>query len=102
MDLRERIQQAALALTPTHLEVHDESHRHSRGTQTHYKAVIVSDRFEGLGLLRRHQAVHAALAELMPQFHALALHTYTPAEWAQQDAAPTSPACRGGSKHDRH
>ena len=101
MNMRERIQHALLALTPTHLEVHDESHMHSRGLETHYKTVIVSDRFEGLGLLRRHQAVHAALGELMTQFHALALHTYTPTEWAKQADAPDSPSCRGGSKHDQ-
>jgi BolA protein len=29
----------------------------------------------------------------------LALHTYTPEEWAQIDAAPASPTCAGGSKH---
>lgn len=101
MDLRERIYQAALALSPAHLEVADESHMHARGTQTHYKAVIVSERFEGLPLIRRHQAVYAALGELMGRFHALALHTYTPAEWQALGEAPVSPACRGGSKHDR-
>ena len=100
MDLRERIHHSALALSPVHLEVHDESHMHARGTQTHYKAVIVSERFEGLPLIRRHQAVYAALGELMGQFHALALHTYTPAEWEARGQAPDSPACRGGSRND--
>jgi BolA protein len=37
----------------------------------------------------------------MGQVHALALHTYTPGEWAEQGAAPASPTCRGGSKHDQ-
>ncbi len=101
MQMRERIHQAALALSPEHLEVLDESHMHARGTQTHYKAIIVSERFEGLPLIRRHQAVHAALGDLIGQFHALALHTYTPEEWRQRGQAPASPACRGGSKHDR-
>ena len=101
MQMRERIHQAALALSPEHLEVLDESHMHARGTQTHYKASIVSERFEGLPLIRRHQAVHAALGDLIGQFHALALHTYTPEEWRQRGQAPASPACRGGSKHDR-
>lgn len=100
MDLRERIHQSALALEPVHLEVHDESHLHARGTQTHYKAVIASERFEGLPLIRRHQAVYAALGDLMRDLHALALHTYTPAEWEALGEAPASPACRGGSRHD--
>jgi BolA protein len=35
----------------------------------------------------------------MGEFHALALHTYTPQEWAETGAAPASPTCAGGSKH---
>jgi len=48
----------------------------------------------------RHQQVYAALAaQLAGPVHALALHTYTAAEWqARQEAAPESPDCLGGSK----
>lgn len=81
---------------PDHLSVQDESHMHSRGLQTHFKAVLVSGQFEGLNRVKRHQKVYATLGDLMSQFHALALHTYTPEEWAQIDAAPASPACAGG------
>lgn len=102
MSMRDRIQSALDALEPQHLEVHDESHMHSRGQETHYKAVIVSPVFAGLNAVKRHQKVYATLGELMAQFHALALHTYTPEEWAQQGQAPESPTCRGGSKHDLH
>lgn len=92
---------AALAdLQPEHLEVLDESHMHSRGLETHYKAVIVSPAFAGLNAVKRHQKVYATVGELMAQIHALALHTYTPEEWAAQGVAPASPTCRGGSKHD--
>jgi BolA protein len=84
------------ALEPLHLEVLDESHMHSRGLETHYKAVIVSPVFAGLNAVKRHQKVYASLGELMSQVHALALHTYTPEEWAQQGAAPASPTCQGG------
>jgi len=89
--------QAALAsLQPKHLEVLDESHMHSRGLETHYKAVIVSEQFVGLNAVKRHQKVYAAVGELMGQIHALALHTYTADEWAQQGVAPASPTCKGG------
>ena len=89
--------QAALAsLHPQHLEVLDESHMHSRGLETHYKAVIVSEQFAGLNAVKRHQKTYASLGELMTQIHALALHTYTPDEWAQQGVAPASPTCKGG------
>lgn len=100
MSMRENIQQALAALQPEHIEVVDESHMHSRGQETHYKAVLVSEAFAGLNAVKRHQKVYASLGELMGQFHALALHTYTPQEWREQGAAPDSPTCRGGSKHD--
>jgi BolA protein len=91
-----QLQTALAALDPLHLEVLDESHMHSRGLETHYKAVIVSPVFAGLNAVKRHQKVYASLGELMSEVHALALHTYTPEEWAQQGAAPVSPTCKGG------
>ncbi len=89
---------AALASLQTqHLDVLDESHMHSRGLETHYKAVIVSELFVGLNAVKRHQKAYAAVVgELMGQIHALALHTYTLEEWAQQGVAPASPTCKGG------
>ncbi len=100
MNKRERIQATLAELGPQHLEVLDESHMHSRGLETHYKVVMVSELFDGQSAVRRHQKVYATLSELMPSVHALALHTYSPAEWAAQGQAPDSPTCRGGSKHD--
>ncbi|MHA6493535.1 BolA family protein [Pseudomonas borbori] len=92
-----QLQDAFAALQPEHLEVLDESHMHSRGLETHYKAVIVSDQFAGLNAVKRHQKAYAALGDLMGQLHALALHTYTPQEWTEQGIAPVSPTCKGGS-----
>lgn len=95
----EKIKTALQTLEPAFLEVTDESHMHSRGQETHYKAVIVADHFEGLSKVRRQQAVYAALKDAMP--YALAQHTYTPQEWAQEQQAPDSPNCMGGSLHDK-
>ncbi|MCQ4311778.1 BolA family transcriptional regulator [Pseudomonas stutzeri] len=86
------------ALQPVHLQVLDESHMHSRGQETHYKAVVVSEQFAGLNAVKRHQKVYAAMGELMQQVHALAVHTYTPEEWVQKGSAPASPVCAGGHK----
>jgi BolA protein len=96
MTMQTRIEQALGLLQPQHLNVLDESHMHSRGQQTHYKAVVVSERFAGLNSVKRHQLVYGTLGELMGEFHALALHTYTPEEWAATGGAPASPACAGG------
>lgn len=100
MSMRDQIIAALQPLHSEHLDVQDESHMHSRGQETHYKAVIVSAQFAGLNAVKRHQRVYATLGELMGQVHALALHTFTPEEWAAQAVVPASPTCRGGSKHD--
>ena len=97
----DQLREALAALQPTHLDVEDESHMHSRGLETHYKAVVVSAAFDGKRALQRHQAVYRALGAQMQQIHALALHTFTPEEWAATGVAPDSPTCRGGSKHDK-
>ncbi|MFF7708778.1 BolA/IbaG family iron-sulfur metabolism protein [Pseudomonas sp. NPDC007930] len=96
MTMQTRIEHTLALLQPEHLQVFDESHMHSRGQQTHYKAVVVSQRFEGLSSVKRHQLVYGTLGEMMGEFHALALHTYTPQEWAQVGSAPASPVCAGG------
>jgi len=94
----DRIRTALAALEPDHLELVDESHQHSRGQETHYKAVVVSTAFAGVRALQRHQQVYRALGGLMGEVHALALHTYTPEEWAVTGLAPDSPRCRGGGR----
>ena len=101
MSKLDRIHAALGALAPSHLEVLDESHMHSRGLETHYKAVIVGTAFAGKRAVQRHQLVYRTLGPLMGELHALALHTYTPDEWVQAGEAPDSPTCRGGSKHDK-
>ncbi|MCU0654057.1 MAG: BolA family transcriptional regulator [Polyangiaceae bacterium] len=51
------------------------------GTRDHYRAVVVSEAFEGKGLIERHRAVYAALGDAMrSKIHALTLETKTPGE----------------------
>jgi stress-induced morphogen len=53
------------------------------GTRDHYRAVVVSASFRGKTRIEQHQAVYAALGELMSgPVHALALATFTPEGWA--------------------
>lgn len=103
--VQQQILQKLAALAPTHLDVVNESHMHSvpPGSETHFKVVLVSSRFEGQRQVARHQMIYQLLAhELSHGVHALALHTYTDAEWQlRAAAAPESPQCLGGSKHDQ-
>ena len=47
----------------------------------HFEALVISDEFEGMRLLQRHQAVYRTLGEQMGhEIHALRLKTVTPEE----------------------
>jgi BolA protein len=96
MSMQQRIESALTVFQPQHFEVLNESHMHSRGEETHYKAILVSDQFAGLNAVKRHQKVYGILGGLMGEFHALALHTYTPEEWSKLGLVPASPTCAGG------
>ncbi len=88
------------ALSPEHLEVINESHMHNvpKGSESHFKVVIVSDEFKDKMLVARHRMVNKALQkELNSGIHALALHTMTMEEWFEKGKAPESPQCEGGS-----
>ena len=92
------------AFDPVHLDLTNESHLHNvpPGSESHFKLVIASQRFEGKRLLGRHRLVNEALAgELAGPVHALAIHAVTPDEWFRTaGTSPDSPLCRGGSKVD--
>ena len=51
--------------SPKHLEVLNESASHNvpRGSETHFKVIVVSDGFAGVGPLDRHRLVNGALAD---------------------------------------
>ena len=75
------------ALTPSILEVTDESHLHlghagSRpGGQTHFRIHVVAAAFAGKGRVERHRMIYALLAqEIADGVHALALHAKAPGE----------------------
>jgi len=56
-----------------------------KGDGDHFEATVVSQQFEGRSMVQQHQMVYATLGDRMGgEIHALALHTYTPDDWAQQ------------------
>ncbi len=79
-----------------YFELQNESHMHLRGEpESHFKMILVSNDFEGMVKVKRHQFVYRVLSELMPEFHALALHLYTEAEWQCLAHTPESSYCSG-------
>ncbi len=103
MTTQETIQQKLqAAFSPLHLEVINESDNHNvpKGSESHFKVVVVSNAFEGEALLARHRQVNKVLAEeLQGGVHALTMHTMTPEDWFNHGGTVReSPECLGGSK----
>lgn len=74
------------ALEPTRLEVIDDSHRHAghagaREGRGHFSVFVVSERFRGLPVVRRHRLVYEAVGDLMQtDIHALSIQALAPGE----------------------
>lgn len=48
----------------------------------HFEAVVISDAFEGLSLVKKHQLVYKTLGDKMKaEIHALSIRPMTRAEW---------------------
>lgn len=88
MQVRAAIEQKLTqGLSPTRLEVIDDSGRHvghaghKPGGETHFRIEIVSSAFTGKSRIERHRLVNDLLAEeLAGPVHALQLATLTPEE----------------------
>lgn len=54
----------------------------------HFDAIVVSEEFVGMGILKRHKLVYATLGDALQtdEIHALSVHTYTPADWERVHA----------------
>lgn len=89
------------ALAPSVIEVTNESSMHNvpKGSETHFKVLVVSEAFEGTSRVARHQLVFATLSEEMKSgIHALSIIARSPSEWAKDARVTPSPECLGGSK----
>ncbi|XP_044263018.1 bolA-like protein DDB_G0274169 [Tribolium madens] len=87
-------------LQTTHLEVINESYMHNvpKGSETHFKVVVVSEKFSDLPLIKRHRLVNDILKEeLKSGVHALSIVAKTPSQWSNSEQViESSPNCRGG------
>lgn len=82
--LREKLM---IGLKPVRIDVINESekhagHRSSPGTgESHFRVLVVSEKFAGVSRVDRHRMVNQLIAaELAGGVHALALSTYAPGE----------------------
>lgn len=85
-DVRTTLESRLATLSPTALEIRDDSARHAghAGAATgagHFSVMIVSEHFLGLTRLARHRAVLKRVGDLIPDpVHALAIEAYAPDE----------------------
>ena len=89
-------------LIPNYLEVTNESYKHNvpEGSESHFKVVVVSSKFEGINLVKRHQMVNTLLKEEFDNgLHALSIMAKTPEQWtsAGNKLIHETPNCLGGS-----
>ncbi|XP_032218999.1 DNA-binding transcriptional regulator BolA [Nematostella vectensis] len=86
---------------PVHLEVLNESYMHNvpKGSETHFKVVVISDEFKDKKLIQRHRMVNSVLKqELDEGVHALSIQAQTPDQWEACGSNVTkSPPCMGGA-----
>ena len=95
--MRERVEgRLRERLETTHLEVIDESHLHAghagaREGGGHFRAIIVSPRFEGMNRVRAQQLVFQVVEDWMgKEIHALSMKTFTPEAWEASEASEAS------------
>jgi BolA protein len=99
--LRQRV--LARLAPVAHLELENESHKHSRGAggESHFKLFVVSPAFEGVALLQRHRMVMDAVKEGSTELpvHALSIQAKTPAQWMGGAGATlqATPPCKSSA-----
>lgn len=87
------------AFEPMHLQVVNDSHGHTRGNETHFTVVVVSEKFQGLSRIERQRQIAALFeSERTQGLHALSQKIFTPDEWAKvkESFDVDAPGCRGG------
>lgn len=90
MGMQDRIREILMvAFEPTRLDVINESeqhagHRSSPGTgESHFRVLIVSEKFRGVGRVGRHRMINEALGPIVgKEVHALAVSAKAPDEAA--------------------
>lgn len=94
MTRQQRIEdQLNTALTPSELEVTDQSHLHvghagARDGRGHFRILIRAESFEGVPQVKRHRQVYEALGSMMQtDIHALSIKALAPGEKKQRKRA---------------
>ena len=100
--IKEKIEEKLKAqISSLYVEVINESPNHNvpDGAESHFKVIVVSNDFENMRPVQRHQLIYKALNEEMKLIHAIAIHPFTKIEWEKNNQSSSdSPDCLGGSE----
>ena len=77
------------------LKIINESFMHNVpiGSESHFKIVVVTNDFNNLSIIKRHQLIYKTLDNLMNKIHALSIHAFTEEEFKLNPVILDSPEC---------
>jgi BolA protein len=80
---------------PLYIELVNESFMHNvpRGSESHFKLVIVSNIFKNMTLIQRHKHIYSSLNSIMNNIHALSINAFDTEEFRLNPDISRSPNC---------
>ena len=83
------------SLNLSSLKIINESFKHNvpAGSESHFKIVVVTNDFNNLSIIKRHQLIYKTLDNLMNKIHALSIHAFNEEEFKLNPIILDSPEC---------
>ena len=77
------------------LKIINESFMHNvpKGSESHFKIVVVTNDFNNLSIIKRHKLIYKTLDHLMSKIHALSIHAFNEEEFKLKPIILDSPEC---------
>ena len=80
---------------PLYIELVNESFMHNvpKGSESHFKLVVVSNIFKNMTLIQRHKHIYSSLKTTMNNIHALSINAFDIDEFKLNPTQSKSPDC---------
>jgi BolA protein len=77
------------------LKITNESFMHNvpKGSESHFKIIVVTNDFNNLSIIKRHKLIYKTLDNLMNKIHALSIHAFNEEEFKLNPIILDSPEC---------
>ena len=77
------------------LKIINESFMHNvpKGSESHFKIVVVTNDFNNLSIIKRHKLIYKTLDHLMNKIHALSIQAFNEKEFKSDPIILDSPEC---------